>query len=455
MSERASAPRPLATTSDGDGVFAFAWRMRGVLRVTVVVKVFRALSLEGKLTPIKAEPPVTSNRHHAQDNRRPVCEPSDVVPFREHVDIVVAAPAAERSFSRVAIARAGVVVFDKTVTSARIEGAGFSAAAISTPPFVGEVMELPEALDRRVFQCTPPDQRAAELRPSDQVLLQGLHAGVDRVVFSLPDRAPKVTAKLDQASHDVALRCDQLLIDVIAGRVVQVWRGSFSMPDEAALARVTVQATGAAPLGSVNIAGTVALDDAAPPPGAQPQWIAPAGGGKGGMSAALLRKMQGAPPAIAQSAPVKPATPGAGTAFIDPSSPASGTMMVEADAPVSLPFEKRPKQERPASQKGPPSGTPWAPTPVANTPIVPAAAVYATIAIDEDEPPPRASWVGEAPAPPPPSPPPPFEAPPAAPKPAGNPWRQDPAPAEEPKAPPAPPRVRTDLRAALRKKFNR
>ncbi|MFO0554678.1 MAG: DUF2169 domain-containing protein [Polyangiaceae bacterium] len=466
MSDRDFGARalPIAATIDGrDSIHAFAWRQRGVLSITVVVKTARSVAPDGRLAAIAAEPPNLWDRHYQDSSQRPLREPSDVVPFRDQVDVLVSAPAAQRPFARVALARGGAAFFDKSVTlSAKLEGAGFSAIPAGaserlallggreTPGFARGVLELPPDLDRRFFQSAPGDQRVAELRPGDQILVQGLHPRAERVVFSLPSEPPKVVAKLAQASHTVQMRCDQLLVDAVEGRVVLSWRGSFTMPNEEALGRVLIHATSdtsVRPQSQASPTGTMALDaDGAPDPSAQPDWMGRAPTGNT-MSAALLRKMQkGAPQAPTH--PSAPHPPAAGVA---------GTMLVEAEggAPLTLPFERQAGGQR--SSNPDLSGfaaTPWArDAPKAAPKAIPVTDdVQGTLAIDVEEPPPPEDAHEPAPT---------DEAQAAAPIPPaprsgpGSPWREEPASPVEPQAPAAPPRVRPDVKAALRKKFAR
>ncbi|MBI4954657.1 MAG: DUF2169 domain-containing protein [Myxococcales bacterium] len=511
------------TTSDGGPAahafaFAFPWRQQRVLSVCVVVKLAYALGADGQLAPTAAAP----------------VDPADLTPYREAVDLVFAGPVrAGAGSARLALLRADAALVDKRVPrTAGREGAALAplpphdparAAWLRgqpPPALANGILELGAELDRRFFQSAPPDQRVAELAAGDQLLLEGLHAGSERVLADVPTVAPVVVATLGQASHTVAMRCDELLVDGARERCELTWRGSFTVPDVQSLPllRVHVRAPTAAttrdarPAASVAPNATVALVDGAPvtAPAQQPAWLGgarPAGGAgaAGGLPAALLRKLQKArpvEPAIA-SKPAPAAAPaqgpGSGTAFfVAGSGPAplpfaeapagkkarfDGTMAIDGDQPsaATTPFAPTPvareRATEPAKKPALP-GAPWA-GPGGALPVVPPAesglditvglgsgiaspAAVKSPAARPPEPTPtptpepvpaaRASEPGRASEPErPPEPKPPARAS----DPGASPWREDTAAAPPAPEVKAPPRVRPDVKSALRKKFGR
>jgi hypothetical protein len=322
---------------------AFAWFQYRTLSVSVVVKSCYALGPDGKLTPTPAPAPQSADRHYRDDPSAAVREPSDHVPYRDHVDVLFAGRAYSQGQVRLALSRERVMIVDRIVMPGA-DGSGLGPIAASAPdremllrgqrPPSGDqaVMMLSDDFDRRYFQRAPVEQRAAELKPGDQLFLQGLHPVAERLIVTLPTDVPRATATLGAQSSDVFLRCDQLLVDTERGVCVFSWRGGVTLPDQRYLAQLQLLASGLEAVTPETMAlgeGDFSVMAAAPAfaaltPNPSRGARADQGGGNS-FAKALRKKLQRGAPQVAPPPPsVRTPDPGpiSGTAFLDPASAA-------------------------------------------------------------------------------------------------------------------------------------
>ncbi|XXT19764.1 DUF2169 domain-containing protein [Sorangium sp. So ce429] len=111
----------------------------------------------------------------------------------------------------------------------------------------GPLQEIPERLDWSCFQSTPPDQRVDFLRGGEWIVLQGLHPAVPHLRMRLPEvrgiaRVHGLSAFGVGDGQGLALCADTLRIDGEQQRCTVVFRRSFPLESEAALARMRLVA---------------------------------------------------------------------------------------------------------------------------------------------------------------------------------------------------------------------
>jgi hypothetical protein len=303
----------------------------------------------------------------------------------------------------------------------------------STPRSVldGPILEIPDSLDWSYFQSAPPDQRIGHLRGGEWIVLQGLHPSVPRLRMRLPEargvaRIHGLSGSGVSEGQPLALTADTLRIDGEEQRCTVVFRGSFPVPNEAALAQMQVLAgvelpgaplAWSSPRGSPQTAPFLSARGATPPaPKVDIGTFALEPPAEGAAPGAPALPFFSAPPgaisplAIPSTGPKTPLDrPGTGTLALPPDEPAGA-----ASGPPSAP---------PAA---PPSPAPPAPRVEHRPPSAPPAAA-----------PPRAPERRDSPPPPPP-----LQAAP-------------PAPPQRPAAPPSPPKPSPALKKSLYEGFKR
>ncbi|WP_437755373.1 DUF2169 family type VI secretion system accessory protein [Sorangium sp. So ce1389] len=109
------------------------------------------------------------------------------------------------------------------------------------------IAEIPDAFDWSYFQAAPPDQRVRHLRGGEWIELHGLHPTAPRLRMQLPEargraRIHGLSAFGVGEGQPLDLTADTLRIDGDEQRCTVVFRGSFPVPDEAALAAVAIVA---------------------------------------------------------------------------------------------------------------------------------------------------------------------------------------------------------------------
>ncbi|WP_437927502.1 DUF2169 domain-containing protein [Sorangium sp. So ce291] len=167
----------------------------------------------------------------------------------------------------------------------------------------GAIQEIPEPFDWSYFQSAPPDQWIDHLRGGEWLVLHGLHRAVPHLKMRLPEarglaRVHGLSGFGVEEGQLLALNADTLRIDGEEERCTLVFRRSFPVPSEAALARVRVVA-------GVEQAGAPLewpqrLEDRAPPSrGAAPAiGAAPAVGAVGASGAGGAVAVGGAGAAV-------------------------------------------------------------------------------------------------------------------------------------------------------------
>ncbi|WP_437577379.1 DUF2169 family type VI secretion system accessory protein [Sorangium sp. So ce887] len=105
------------------------------------------------------------------------------------------------------------------------------------------IQEIPEHFDWSCFQSAPPDQRVDSLRGGEWIVLQGLHPTVPHLRMRLPElrglaRVHGLSAFGVGDGQGLALCIDTLRIDGEEQRCTLVFRRSFPLASEAALARM-------------------------------------------------------------------------------------------------------------------------------------------------------------------------------------------------------------------------
>jgi hypothetical protein len=130
------------------------------------------------------------------------------------------------------------------------------------------IAEIPPEFDWNYFQSAPPDQQIDYLRGDEWVVLEGLHPEHAGVQSRLPGARAlaRVYGLADGGEgHRITLVADTLSIDADDLFCSVVWRSSFALPNEAALAALHIDV-------GVEVAG-MPLDwpvYALPPPPAAP-----------------------------------------------------------------------------------------------------------------------------------------------------------------------------------------
>ena len=106
---------------------------------------------------------------------------------------------------------------------------------------------LPDGVDRAFFNVSPLDQRLAEIRDNERLVLDHLHPEHAHLVTSLPGVRPRafVTGRAS-GTQELALRCDTLVIDTDRQRVTATWRGQLALshPEEAGRVLVALEQPG-------------------------------------------------------------------------------------------------------------------------------------------------------------------------------------------------------------------
>ncbi|MGK3969986.1 DUF2169 domain-containing protein [Sorangium sp. So ce118] len=311
MANRAIAPEQV-TPLDGAAATAVAWRSRGQLRVTVIVKATFAFAADAEMPRVEPQPVLPGEVHHGNNPGRSVRLTSDLAPHLDRADVLFTGHAHAppgtpvRSLPvRLVISDEGGVVLDKELLvqdragfqrmplvyeralrgendqenflGVRATGdpadpeaniidplqparaAGFGPIARAWPArkrllgatprkaLDAPIAELPDAFDWSYFQAAPPDQRVRHLRGGEWIELHGLHPTAPRLRMRLPEargraRIHGLSASGAGEGQPLDLIADTLRIDGDEQRCTVVFRGSFPVPDEAALAAVAIVA---------------------------------------------------------------------------------------------------------------------------------------------------------------------------------------------------------------------
>ncbi|MFT3771549.1 MAG: DUF2169 domain-containing protein [Minicystis sp.] len=266
-----------------------------------------------------------------------------------------------------------------------VEPIGLGPLAAGWPPRLGKLGPgarawspraqgpLPEDLDRAFFNEAPPDQRTAELRDNERIVLENLHPDHPHLVTSLPGVRPRaaVTGR-PGPPQELVLRPDTLVIDTDRLVCTLTWRGQLQLaharePGAVVIAlqrpgqRLTLDdvARAARPVAASALEGTMVLDDpgaaaetpsqrAALPFTATPAHAAPAPAGRPAAGAPQLprpptparppplppRAAKPPPPVLGESAAKPPPPPVLGESAAKPP-PAIGELTLTLTEPAS------------------------------------------------------------------------------------------------------------------------
>ena len=396
-----------------------AFRTRGALHVTAIVKATFRLTLELPMVEIEPDPLGTADRHEHDHPLHPAVAVHELAPYLARADVVVyaAAPVAgpgPRSV-RLLIGRDdGQTLLVKQIAA---EGkgrlAGLAPIARLWPArkrLLGKldrkildarIAEIPDDFAWAYFQTSPDDQRMDYLRGDEWVVLDGL----------LPERAqirsrlPGVTALAraygltpQPGGQPIPLVADTLSIDVDRRCCSVIWRGNLAVRGEDDLDRLAI-------LAGLSGAGRAPAFPAAyePPPPAVSTRPAPRPSRPQGYS----EEMTMAPLTERVRAPATPFEhPRPRPALIEERTLAPVPERVNAPA---TPFERR--VAAPAREAPPPPPPPIvAPSPALAFPEPPPVVASPPLPA-----PPAAVLPPEPPAPAPPPEPPAVAAPPAPP----------------------------------------
>jgi hypothetical protein len=284
---------------------AVVWRQRGQLQVTVVVKAAFAFAPEAEMTVVDPQELIRADVHLGDDPARSARLTSDLGPLLPRADVLFTGDAHAldgpvRSLPlRLAVLAEGHVLLDKRIVArdkARFttmpivyerastgsdpseNPAGVTALAATvvglvdptrpagfgpipgawparqrrlgpTPPqaLEGPIAEIPDAFDWSYFQAAPIDQQIEVLRGDEWIVLEGLHRSLPRLRTRLPGargaaRIHGLAAFGVPEGQRLELRADTLRIDGDQERCSLVFRQSFPIPDEAALAEASIVA---------------------------------------------------------------------------------------------------------------------------------------------------------------------------------------------------------------------
>ncbi|AUX48537.1 uncharacterized protein SOCE26_100750 [Sorangium cellulosum] len=340
MANQLAAP-PTVTPLRGAAAASVAWRSRGELRVTVIVKATFAFAPDADMPRIEPQRILQGEVHHGNNPARSVRFTSDLAPHLDRADVLFTGHAhapppgtpVQSLPVRLAISDEGRVLLDKQllvqdkagfqrmpiVYERALRGeddqenflgvpaagddsapeanvvdplqparpAGFGPIARAWPArkrllgatprkaLDAPIAEIPDAFEWAYFQAAPPDQRIDPLRGGEWIELDGLHPALPRLRTRLPDarglaRLHGLSAFGVSEGQLLDLTADTLRIDGDEQRCTVVFRGSFPVPDEAALAAARIVA-------GVEILGEPLAWPEAPPP----QGAAAHGGGAG------------------------------------------------------------------------------------------------------------------------------------------------------------------------------
>ncbi|WP_437599341.1 DUF2169 domain-containing protein [Sorangium sp. So ce590] len=312
MANSTTAPERV-TPLNGAAATSVAWRCRGELRITVIVKATFAFAADAEMPRVEPQKILPGEVHHGNNPGRSVRLTSDLAPHLDHADVLFtghahAPPPGAPVHSlpvRLTISDESEVLLDKELLvqdragfqrmplvyeralrgeneqenflGVRATGdpsdpeanvidplqparaAGFGPIARAWPArkrllgatprkaLDAAIAEIPDAFAWAYYQAAPPDQRVRTLRGGEWIELQGLHPTLPRLRTRLPEargraRIHGLSAFGVSEGTPLDLSADTLRIDGDEQRCTLVFRGSFAVPDEAALAAASIVA---------------------------------------------------------------------------------------------------------------------------------------------------------------------------------------------------------------------
>lgn len=236
----------------------------GVLRwwsgrrnLSVVVKGTFAIGDDGRLSLAEEQEPLCLDRPSELGERGEVSYPSDFVPMKERVDVMLRGHAyalkkTERVEANLAVGRLSrsfLVVSEEPARELPLTAAHIRELDGGAAPGVGAVrrLELPElvahdAPDASIYNAAPRAQQLDELAPDAKITLRGLTLDGKREV-TLPGLVPLCVVSWGQGLvSEVVLRCDTVWIDTDRDVVVLVWRAPLEQDDEVEQLLVSMEA---------------------------------------------------------------------------------------------------------------------------------------------------------------------------------------------------------------------
>lgn len=99
---------------------------------------------------------------------------------------------------------------------------------------------LPADIDGAFFNVAPMDQRLAELRPDERIVLENLHPTEPRLACQLPGLTPRAFVERAGAARPLVLTADTLWIDTVRSVCAVTWRGRVEISGPAEEGRVLV-----------------------------------------------------------------------------------------------------------------------------------------------------------------------------------------------------------------------
>jgi hypothetical protein len=276
-------------------VGALAWRFRGALRITAVAKVTFAFAQDAAMTRVMPKPIVRTEVHHNDSPARSIRLTPDLIPYMNNADVLLTGHAHRGGAVRLGIFDGTRPLLDKTVLVQKkgtapvplvYEGAfggpghldnplgshaptlldpsddkrvaGFGPIGRAWPArkrLLGPlktrelaaigVIDLPDGFEWTYFQAAPSDQRIPFLRGDEWIVVEGIHPVHALLRTRLPGaRGVAVVHGLSRwgvtDGQPIALHADLLAIDGDEECCTLTFRGTFTVPEDAALGSARV-----------------------------------------------------------------------------------------------------------------------------------------------------------------------------------------------------------------------
>ena len=288
----------------GSAAALVAWRGGGRLYLTVIAKATFAFAPDAEMDRVAPQALITAEVHHERNPARSVRFTTDLAPYLPRADVLFTGHAypdgpepVEQLPLRLALIAGGRTILDKTIEARSPAGlrsvpvvyerahggmdvpenpvgtpdpilvdpvrpghpAGFGPIARAWPArkrllgalprsaLEAAVAEIPSGFDGAYFQAAPIDQRVEFLRGDEWIVLEGLHPSRARLSTRLPGvrgvaRIHGLAAFGIPEGQRLDLHADTLRLDGDEQCATVVWRQSFALVDDAALAVVQVVA---------------------------------------------------------------------------------------------------------------------------------------------------------------------------------------------------------------------